>query len=196
MFETNKTAIKKSQKEVTSKNYARKIRDIIKYHDNAIHNAQELITNLDAKVDAEKTANNKFRLLMLNPAVIKQGMKNGTPIEFVLNEQFIKRTVETWKDQPIEVVLEMLKVLEANIKVFAELVSKQTSKVEIKETLKATAKTQTKQRAKARKQMTVEGRATSKAVRGLMKSLGVTEAVAEKMVTEAKAIAKVKSLKK
>ena len=190
MFEKEKREIEELQASITPANHKEVIQEIIDAYKNILEESEEMVQQDAALIQKEKDANNSFRVMMLHPAVIRQGLTMNTHESLILQEAFVNRKIETWKDQPDELIVTYLRILECHIKIYSTLLSKRKSKSEIKGILSDRRKAENAQVAKARAKNTKEGRkkakknkAVSKAVRAMMKAMPhLTEAQASKMV--------------
>lgn len=185
MFEESTKDIREKIQNANPENFRQTLKDILEIHEQTLTEARQTVDSADSRAQKEKEANNTFRVLMLAPAVIRMGGPTmQTHESLVLQEQYISRKTETWKDQSDETIIAYIRILEVHQKVYANLLSEKKTKAQIDGILKDRRAAETKKATKVKKAQTKEGKATSKAAKALMKTLGLSLEDAEKMVAE------------
>jgi hypothetical protein len=196
LFKDSTNEIRKKIEESSEENFRGIFKEILEIHQNAISEAREIIDNADKSFVKEQQANNIFRTIMLNPAVIKAGLTVETPERSILNESYVARQNTTWHDQPQNLVIEMVRIMEVHLNFFVGIASRTKSKVEIREHILELKKEETKKVNRIRRGQTKKGKALNKwekkrdkSIQAMMK-LGISESQAKKAIAEMEQTAK------
>lgn len=185
MFEDSTNEIRKKISVATEDNFRETLKEILEVHEQALDDARGTVYSSEERAKKEKEANNSFRVMMLSPAVIQQGLTLSTHEDLILNENYVTERTKTWKDADDDIVIVFLRILECHIKMYASLLSQTKTKAEIKDILQ---KRKDRDFNKAKENIYKSsklGKAKAKAVKGIRKAMPhLSFAAAEKLVND------------